>query len=57
VLADAEAPQGAFFFLTGWAGAFSVRVRKTRQIKNLEPRFDFIGTEKALERREFSQQG
>jgi hypothetical protein len=56
-LADAEAPQGAFFFLTGWAGAFSVRVRKTRQIKNLEPRFDFIGTEKALERREFSQQG
>jgi len=25
-----------------------VRVKKTRQIKNLEPRFDSIGTEKAL---------
>src|SRR3954462_9627604 len=25
-----------------------VRVKKTRQIKNLEPRSDFIGTEKAL---------
>ena len=25
-----------------------VRIKKTRQIKNLEPRFDFIETEKAL---------
>jgi hypothetical protein len=25
-----------------------VRVKKTRQIKNLEPRFDFIETESAL---------
>jgi hypothetical protein len=28
-----------------------VRVKKTRQIKNLEPRFDSIETEKALENR------
>ena len=26
-----------------------VRVKKTRQIKNLEPRFDFIEAEKALD--------
>jgi hypothetical protein len=25
------------------------RVKKTRQIRNLEPRFDFIETEKALD--------
>ena len=30
----------------GWV---PVRVKKTRQIKNLEPRYDPIGTEKALE--------
>jgi hypothetical protein len=29
-----------------------VRVKKTRQIKNLEPRFDSIETEKVLELRE-----
>ena len=29
----------------GW---IPVRVKKTRQIKNLEPRFDSIETEKAL---------
>jgi hypothetical protein len=29
-----------------------VRVKKTRQIKNLEPRSDSIGTEKARDRRE-----
>jgi len=29
----------------------TVRAKKTRQIKNLEPRFDFIETEKALVRR------
>jgi hypothetical protein len=28
-----------------------VRVKKTRQIKNLEPRFDSIEAEKALDRR------
>ena len=31
----------------GWR---PVRVKKTRQIKNLEPRFDLIETEKALAR-------
>jgi hypothetical protein len=30
------------------AGWTPVRVKKTRQIKNLEPRFDSIETEKAL---------
>ncbi|WP_275185754.1 hypothetical protein [Bradyrhizobium sp. CSA112] len=33
----------------GWG---PVRVKETRQIKNLEPRSDFIGTEKARGRRE-----
>src|SRR6266446_5520339 len=32
--------------IRGW---LPVRVKKTRQIKNLEPRSDSIGTEKALE--------
>src|SRR5882672_2987921 len=32
-----------------------VRVKKTRQIKNLEPRFDSIETEKALAARFFRQ--
>jgi hypothetical protein len=31
----------------GWE---PVRVKKTRQIKNLEPRFDSIETDKALDR-------
>ncbi len=31
--------------IRGWK---PVRVKKTRQIKNLEPRFDLIETEKAL---------
>jgi hypothetical protein len=34
-----------------------VRVKKTRQIKNLEPRSDFIGTEKALARPGLSRAG
>src|SRR5882757_4581894 len=34
--------------IRGWR---LVRVKKTRQIKNLEPRFDSIETEKALELR------
>jgi hypothetical protein len=32
--------------IRGWR---PVRVKKTRQIKNLEPRFDSIETERALE--------
>jgi hypothetical protein len=31
------------------------RVKKTRQIKNLEPRFDSIETEKALGRQPFGK--
>jgi hypothetical protein len=36
---------GAERFPAKWR---KVRVKKTRQIKNLEPRSDFIGTDKAL---------
>src|SRR5258708_6750961 len=42
---SAKAPATLERFQTKWR---PVRVKKTRQIKNLEPRFDSIETEKAL---------
>jgi hypothetical protein len=42
---EAQRNPGLKRFQAKWA---PVRVKKTRQIKNLEPRFDSIETEKAL---------